>query len=188
MKHNFEERRKNRVEHAKNQAVKNEKKADQLAQEAQKMASVIPPGQPILVGHHSENRDRNYRKKVRNKMDKAFETGKKAEYYADKAESISKNDAVYSDDPNALPKLRQKLADCEANHAFMRASDKFLRNSDKEGFLKVPGASVKLWDQLSAINSYTHTGFPGLGAAFGSRTCLQLLKLARAVCIVRIEL
>lgn len=31
---------------------------------ASKMAEVIPFGQPILVGHHSERRDRNYRSKI----------------------------------------------------------------------------------------------------------------------------
>jgi hypothetical protein len=175
MKHNFEERKNNRIQNATKQAGKNEKKSQELAEQAKEMASVIPPGQPILVGHHSENRDRNYRKKIGNKWSQVVEAEKKAEFYADKAESIAKNDAIYSDDPDALPKLRQKLADCEANHAFMRASDKFLRNSDKEGFLKVSGASVKLSDQLSAINSYTHTGFPGF-AFKNSRAEIDRLK------------
>jgi hypothetical protein len=175
MNHNYEERRNNRIQNARKQAAKNEEKSQQLAEQAQKMASVIPPGQPILVGHHSESRDRNYRKKIGDKWGKAVEADKKAEYYADKAAGIEKNDAIYSDDPEALPKLRQKLADQEANHAFMRASDKFLRNGDKEGFLKVPGASIKLWEQLTAINSYTQTGFPGF-AFKNSRAEIDRLK------------
>lgn len=35
-----------------------------LAQKAHDMASVIPMGQPILVGHYSEGRDRRYRAKI----------------------------------------------------------------------------------------------------------------------------
>ena len=38
---------------------------------AHTMADGIPFGQPILVGHHSEQRDRNYRERIRNHFDKA---------------------------------------------------------------------------------------------------------------------
>jgi hypothetical protein len=161
MKHNYEERRQNRIDHAENQAAKNEKQSEQLYGEAKKMAEAIPFGQPILIGHHSEQRDRNYRKKIRGKFDKSFEAGKMAEYYSDKAATIASNQAVFSDDPEALTKLRQKLADQVANHAFMKATNKYLRKGDKEGFLKIPGASVKIWDQLTAPSSTRPTGFPG---------------------------
>jgi hypothetical protein len=92
-----------------------------------------------------------------------------------KAETIASSNTIYSDDPEALAKLREKLADREAIHAFMRASDKFLCSGDKEGFLKVPGASAKLWEQLTAVNSYTQTGFPGF-AFKNSRAEIERLK------------
>ncbi len=90
MKHNFEERRQNRIDYAKKQAAKNEKLSDQLYNEASKMASAIPFGQPILVGHHSEKRDRNYRDKIHNKFGKAFEEMDKAEFYRKQAERAKK--------------------------------------------------------------------------------------------------
>ena len=37
------------------------------------MASVIPFGQPILVGHHSERRDRSYRDRIRSTEDRAVD-------------------------------------------------------------------------------------------------------------------
>ena len=56
-----------------------EKKAEQLREEAERlhehahqMADVIPFGQPILVGHHSEGRDRRYRERIHNTFGKAF--------------------------------------------------------------------------------------------------------------------
>ena len=49
------------------------------------MMSVIPMGQPILVGHYSEQRDRNYRERAWNKMGKGVGELDKAKYYADRA-------------------------------------------------------------------------------------------------------
>lgn len=40
---------------------------------AHEMGSIIPFGQPVLVGHHSEGRDRRYRARIGAKMDKAVE-------------------------------------------------------------------------------------------------------------------
>lgn len=54
------------------------------------MASVIPMRQPILVGHHSEGRNRRYREKIWNTTGKSVKAQGKAGYYADKAESDQK--------------------------------------------------------------------------------------------------
>ena len=59
-------------------AEKNHKLANEQFEQAIKMGEVIPFGQPILVGHHSERGDRNYRKKIDRKMEKSFETNDKA--------------------------------------------------------------------------------------------------------------
>lgn len=74
-----------RVEKAEHRAEKAEKKSEQLYGRAQRMASAIPFGQPILVGHHSEKRDRNHRGKIHNAFGKAYKEQDKAEYYRDKA-------------------------------------------------------------------------------------------------------
>nr|WP_244215269.1 DUF3560 domain-containing protein [Pedobacter miscanthi] len=78
MKHDFNERRENRINYARAQAAKNEKEAGQLYSSASDMASVIPMAQPILVGHHSEKRDRRYRQKIHDKMGSSVEKQKKA--------------------------------------------------------------------------------------------------------------
>lgn len=64
MKHNYEERRQKRIDNAKRLAEKNKQKSDALREAGNKMANAIPFGQPILIGHHSEKSDRNYRKKT----------------------------------------------------------------------------------------------------------------------------
>lgn len=54
----------------------------------QSISSMIPPGQPILVGHHSERRHRRDLDRMDSGMRKGVEESKKSEYYADRARSI----------------------------------------------------------------------------------------------------
>ena len=159
MKHNFEERRQSRIDNARKQAAKNEKLSDDLYNQAKKMSSVIPFGQPILVGHHSEKRDRNYREKIHNKFGKAFEASDKAEYYKRKAETIESNDAIFSDDPEALEKLRTYLTGLLESQEFMKAANVCLRKKDKEGFMKLKGATEALWEEINRPNCFNNRGY-----------------------------
>ncbi|MBB6108666.1 protein of unknown function [Mucilaginibacter lappiensis] len=149
MKHDFEQRRERRINNAKNRAIKNEQEAECLYQTAKKQASFIPMGQPILIGHHSEKRDRNFRERIHNTFGKSFEKSEKAEYYAEKAESIENNTAIFSDDPNALAKLTKQLTDLKEIQEFMKAANKCIKKQDKEAFLKLNYGIEKLWEQLS---------------------------------------
>jgi len=65
-----------------------EKKSAQYNEESRRMMSVIPMGQPILIGHHSEKRDRRYRERAWNKMGKAVEESDKAQYHREKAQNL----------------------------------------------------------------------------------------------------
>jgi len=73
------------------------------------ITSMIPMGQPILVGHHSERSHRNAIKRSWNAADKAVELSKKADYYADKAEATKNNNAISSDNPEAIDLLKAKI-------------------------------------------------------------------------------
>jgi hypothetical protein len=160
MKHNFEERRQNRQEYAQKQAEKNNQESEKRFQQAKKMASAIPLGKPILIGHHSEKKDRNYRNKIHNTFGKAVEALDKSQYYANKAESIANNDAIFSDDPNALEKLREKLIRLQQNQEFMKAANKCIRKQDKAAFLQLPHASESLWEEINQPDNVHHKGFP----------------------------
>jgi len=157
MKHNFHERKQNRIDHARKQSKKNEELSDSLFTKASQMASIIPMGQPILVGHHSEKSDRNYRNKIHNTFGKAFEADDKAKYYQNKAETIESNDTISSDDPDALTKLKDKLASLQKSQVFMKAANQYLRKKDKEGFLKLEMATEEMWEELNRPNNF---GFP----------------------------
>lgn len=100
-------------------------------QEAHQMAQVIPFGQPILVGHHSEGRDRRFRGRIHNKFGQAFAALEKAEHYQEKAASVGKG-GISSDDPEALQKLRLKLANLQRNHENMKAANRAIRASKND--------------------------------------------------------
>ncbi|MBQ2175374.1 MAG: DUF3560 domain-containing protein [Alphaproteobacteria bacterium] len=88
-------------------AAKTQAESDRMAKQSLDMISAIPMGQPILVGHHSEMRDRRYRQRAWDKMDKAYQLSKKSDYYADKAGSVG-TAGISADDANAIAKLAQK--------------------------------------------------------------------------------
>lgn len=160
MKNNFEQRKNQRIEHARNQAAKNEKLSENLAKKSHDMASVIPMGQPILVGHYSEKRDRNFRKKIQDTFGKSIEADNKAQYYKEKAEAIENNTAIFSDDPQAIEKLKAQLEHLQKLQAFMKAANKCIRKKDKTAFLKMEWATEKLWQEVNTPDCFKGIGYP----------------------------
>jgi hypothetical protein len=128
MKTNYHEKKQARIDRYNELASQNEKLSESLHTQSSKMASVIPMGQPILVGHHSEKGDRNYRKKIQNKTSKAIEASNKAEYYAAKAAIAESNTAISSDDPDAITKLQEKLEAMKLVQEHMKACNKIIKN------------------------------------------------------------
>jgi hypothetical protein len=74
---------------------------------------MIPMGQPILVGHHSEKRHRKDLARIDSGYRKGFEALKHAEECERRASTAEDNRAISSDDPEALEKLRAKLSRIE---------------------------------------------------------------------------
>lgn len=147
------------MEHALSKAAKNNLEAEKLYESASEMASFIPFGQPILVGHHSEKSDRNYRNKINSKFHKSFEKSDKAEYYERKPKRMENNDAIFSDDPQALQKLTVKLARLEENQLFMKQANQCIRKMDKAAFLSLTRATAEIWNELTTPNVMGHIGF-----------------------------
>ena len=98
---------------------------------ARDMAQAIPFGQPILVGHHSETRDRNYRDRIHTTYGKAFALQDKAKHYEQKAASVGTG-GISSDDPDAIEKLRAELANVEQAQERMKAANKAIRTHKTE--------------------------------------------------------
>jgi hypothetical protein len=77
------------------------------------ISSVIPLGQPVLVNHHSERRHRRDLDKIHNGMRKGIDSAKEATELERRADAAEENDAISSDDPEAVTLLREKLAKLE---------------------------------------------------------------------------
>lgn len=116
----YEQRQEARRERFEELAEKARRESAAAYDQSNRMASVIPFGQPILIGHHSEGRDRRYRERIARKMDQSCELQRKANYYEQKAASVG-NGGISSDDPAAVEKLRGELARLEQSHALMLA-------------------------------------------------------------------
>jgi len=83
----------------------------------------------------------------------------KAEYYHDKAESIENNDAIFSDDPEAIQKLQEKLKNLQDAQTFMKGSNRFIKKKDKVGCLAMQFATEKIWVELTTPNHVNRIGF-----------------------------
>lgn len=93
----------------------------------------IMNGQPILVGHHSEKRHRRDLQRMSDNMRKAYEAHKSAETLTRRAAAAEANPAISSDDPNALERLREKLARLESSRDGMKAANAAIRKYAKAG-------------------------------------------------------
>lgn len=115
-----------RIERLEERAAATRQQESALWNKARDMARIIPFGQPILVGHHSEQRDRNYRKRIENTHRKAYATHQEADRLEYRAEAAASNTAISSDDPLAVVKLLEKIEAAEQEQARMRAANKII--------------------------------------------------------------
>jgi hypothetical protein len=124
----FESRKERRLDNAHRQGLKNRKLSKSFYDRSTTMARCIPMGQPILVGHHSEQRDRRFRRRLWDLMGKSVAANDKAKYYEEKAEAIESNRAIFSDDPDAIEKLKEKIAAAVDRQDFMKAGNKIVKS------------------------------------------------------------
>jgi Domain of unknown function (DUF3560) len=103
---------------------------------AQAMASAIPFGQPILVGHHSERRDRRYRERIHRTYGKAFALSDAAESAERRAAAVGSG-GISSDDPDAVEKLRAQLVQLEQWQETMRKANACVRKNNRGGLVKL---------------------------------------------------
>ena len=87
-------------------------------------------GEPIKIGHHSERSHRAIYRRADNDMRKGCEALDKAKHYDHKAEGVGLG-GISSDDPDALPQLKDKLAALEAEQRQRKAVNAAWRKHGK---------------------------------------------------------
>ena len=140
-----EKKRERRLERAEKLRAEGESKVNQANREM----SMIPFGQPILVGHHSERPMRNMIQRNFNRT----RTGYEMQERADKLELLAKNmgKAISSDDPEAVTKLKAKLLVEEQRHAEIKAREhQSYELSNSNGRLKSIKDRIACLERLNA--------------------------------------
>jgi len=120
-KTDYEERQAEKLERAQELADKNKIKSEANFKRSSDLADMIPTGQPIMVGHHSEGMHRNHLKKIDNAMRKGIEDSEKADYYDNKVKNLENAYAISQDDPEAIKKLKEKIQVLFVNQKKWRA-------------------------------------------------------------------
>ena len=105
----FEERREARKLRYEELSKKAEEKSNQYSNSNANRILMMTPGQPIIIGHHSEKIARRLHDRAWKDIGKSIEEDKKSKYYKDKIKSIESSKVIYNDDPNASEKLKEKL-------------------------------------------------------------------------------
>ncbi len=85
-----------------------------------KLGEMIPFGQPILVGHHSERMMRRNYERIHDLFGKGLELKDKAEHYEHKAELRENPRAVSSDDPEAIKKIQSEIDALENKRHYLK--------------------------------------------------------------------
>lgn len=165
MKSNYEEKREARKEAYERLAAKNAELSKASFTRASAIGSMIPMGQPILVGHHSEARHRRDVKRIDNAMRASIEADKKAAYYAEKAEAMESNGAISSDDPNALEKLQEKLEKLTKKQEMFKAVNKIVKSKKLSDLAKVEqmvalGISEAVAQKFLSTETFSGPGIP----------------------------
>ena len=129
----FESKRQQKAERFRELAEKHENISTGRHLAAREQLEMIPPGQPILVGHHSEKRHRAHLKRIDKHFAKAKEHHDKAEYFRRRADAVESNRAIFSDDPDATEKLVDKIERLKKRQGVMKRANQLIRKADREG-------------------------------------------------------
>lgn len=122
------------------------------------IGDMIPFGQPILIGHHSERRHCGDIRRMDGLRSKCIEESQKAEHYKQKAVSVGTG-GISSDDPAAVEKLRAELMKLEATQEHMKVCNKLVKKGDRAGLAVVLGCEAKA-SKMFIGDCMGRVGFP----------------------------
>jgi hypothetical protein len=123
----FEVRRQNRIQRLRERAERKRREGEIRLKRADEIASFIPPGQPIMVGHHSEKRHRKDLERIHGSMRKGFDLIEASNRLERRADSAECNGAIFTEDPRAREKLEARIQDLEKEQTMMKEVNKRIR-------------------------------------------------------------
>jgi hypothetical protein len=142
---------------------------------ARQRLGMIPLGQPILIGHHSEKRHRKDLTHIDERLAKAKEHHDKAEYFRRRAAAAESNRAIFSDDPDATEKLVDKIERLKQRQGAMKRANQLIRKADREGLADL-GFSEETITRLFSQDYAGRVGFPNYALTNNSANIRRLEK------------
>ena len=139
-------------------AEKNAAKAITLDDERRRLQDVIPLGQPILIGHHSEGKHRRHIKRIDSKMQQAIAADEKADYYKNKVQNANDDSVFTSDAPDWKEKLQAQVDNLESLQVLIKRTNKAIRKLDVKGAKYIKDLASEDKDYLIAVISETLKG------------------------------
>jgi hypothetical protein len=155
----YEQKRAGRIDRLKARAARLRVLAAEADCRSHDIGRVIPFGQPILVGHHSERGHRNAIRKMRSASDRALKLWALANRADASADAAENGRAISSDDPNATGKLREKMQAMERERDLMKAANKLAAKDDVEGLKALGFSDERIYRLLNPRESYQRKGF-----------------------------
>jgi hypothetical protein len=180
MLNSFQIKRAARVSRFRELSAKAESEGNASFQRARDITSLIPFGQPILIGHHSERRHRADIKRSDSAMARGCANLSKSRYYADKAEAAESNNAIFTEDPEAVIKLQTKIAALEKKQRFMVSANKALKKNTPAAYASL-GLSAEQIAKLKAPDFCGRMGFPSYALSNNSANIRRLKKRLASV-------
>lgn len=142
----YEERQEARKQRLLDRAAKARAEAARAEEAANRVASFIPLGQPILVGHHSEKRHRRDLDRIDRGLRRSREERAHAQELERRADAVG-TAGVSSDDPEAVPKLRVKLDELERAQERRKAVNAAWRTAGKPD-----PAAAEAWCKVAEVS------------------------------------
>lgn len=117
----YQERRKRKIERYKELSQKAKERSSQyMNSNANKTLERMPFGQPILLDHYSANSHRKLIDRAQANIRKSIEQDNKSKFYSSRAKSAENSKVIYSDDPQAIEKLKEKLQRLENERSLIK--------------------------------------------------------------------
>lgn len=104
----------------------------------------IPPGQPILVGHHSEGHHRRALQRADSNMRRGIEAGERAGRHSGAVATLERRleTSVFSDDADAVEQLEERIAERVAKLDRLKRYNASARKAAKRGAGEHGDASI----------------------------------------------
>lgn len=165
---NTQERAKRKAEKLKGYASNAIKRSNEAYKKSDlsESATGIPFGQPILVGHHSENRHRRTIERAHKAMDKCVEERDKASDYKRRAEYWeSKANDINLSMPESIDFYKFKLNQAKETHKYLKENPEKRRHSfsltyakkDVNDLTKKVNTAIILWGSQEEIEEHKNS-------------------------------